>query len=262
MKEELCSAFCGEIEVREVPAGLVVKTPFRRADGDAVSFYVVTDPRSPLLKRIEDDGETIPLLEAAGVDLETQTRAKAFRALLDEYGADYDESEALIYMEALKDSEVPRAAIGFSALLLRLADFLLLTQEHVESTFKEDAAKRIKEKLGDRAIIKESEPVSPHLAEVTPDMVLQSTSRAPVAVFLIQSATRAHEAIFLQMAALYEAQEEIAVIGLLESEDTLTRDMHRRARNRLTAVTTWDGDDIAAVQRIEREVVGAEATRH
>jgi hypothetical protein len=41
----------------------------------------------------------------------------------------------------MREAELPRAALRFTALLLRLYDFLLLTQEHVESTFKEDAKK-------------------------------------------------------------------------------------------------------------------------
>jgi hypothetical protein len=61
------------------------------------------------------------------------------------------------------------------------------------------------------------------------------------------------------MAALYEAKEPLSVIALIEAENTLSRDMHRRARNRLTAVTSWEGDQIAAIQRIEREAIG---TRH
>lgn len=86
--------------------------------------------------------------------------------------------------------------------------------------------------------------------------------RAPVAIFLSQSATRVHEAIFLQMAALYEAREPLSVVALLETEGALTSAMHRRARNRLSAVTTWEGDQTAAIQRIEREIVGAEGTIH
>jgi hypothetical protein len=137
-----------------------------------------------------------------------------------------------------------------------------LTQERIDSTFKEDATKKIKQAVGDRAIIKENEPVSSKLTEVTPDLVLTAPGREPVAIFLSQSSTRVHEAIFLQMAALYEAKEPISVVALLETEGTLTRDMHRRARNRLSAVTSWEGDQIAAIERIEREVVGTKATRH
>src|SRR5712671_2055083 len=134
MKEELCRAFCNEISVKEVPIGFAVGTPFRRSDGDAISFYVVRNKAIPGIVHLEDDGETLAYLEACGVDFETQTRKKAFDALLLEHGAEYDENENVIRTENLKEQDLPRAALGFVALLLRLFDFLLLAQEHVEST--------------------------------------------------------------------------------------------------------------------------------
>jgi hypothetical protein len=262
MKEEICRAFCNDVVVINVPIGLAIGTPFRRSDGDAISFYVVTADTVPSIARLEDDGQTIPYLEACGVDFETATRKKAFDELLKEYGAEYDETENIIRTGNMRQAEVPRAALHFTALLLRLYDFLLLTQEHVESTFKEDAKKRIKEVMGARANIKEDQPVSSTLSEIIPDLVIAADGRDPVAVFLTQSAVRVQDAIILQMDALYVVKQPLAVVALVESPNTLSRDMQRRAGNRLAAVTTWDGDQIAAVQRIEREVVGAETTRH
>ena len=261
MKEEICRAFCNEISVTEVPAGLAISTPFRRSDGDAVAFYVVRNSTAPVA-HLEDDGQTIPYLEACGVAFETQTRKKAFDELLKEYGAEHDEDENIIRTPSMKNDDIPRASISFVALMLRLFDFLLLTQEHVESTFKEDAVKGIKSAVGSRATVKESVPVDDKLAEVVPDLVLSAPSRTPVAVFLSQSATRVHEAIFLQMAALYEAKEPLSVVALLETEGTINREMHRRARNRLAAVTSWEGDQSAAIQRIEREVLGVGSVIH
>ena len=247
MKEELCRAFCNEITVRSVPAGLAISTAFRRSDGDAIGFYVIRHPQRAGLARLEDDGQTRPHLEATGVDFETQTRAKAFATILAEYGAEYDEDEAIIHTPEMPEHELPRAAIRFVALLLRLADFQLLTQEHIESTFKEDATKRIKQTVGDRAVILENVPISDSLAEVIPDLVVTAPKRTPVAIFLSQSAMRVQDAIFLQMAALYEAKVPLSVVALLETEGTLTSHMHRRARNRLSAVTTWEGDQVAAI---------------
>jgi hypothetical protein len=43
MKEAICKAFCDEIRIKEVPIGLAVSTAFRRADGDAIGFYVVAN---------------------------------------------------------------------------------------------------------------------------------------------------------------------------------------------------------------------------
>lgn len=261
MREELCNAFCNEISVKEVPAGLSVSTAFRRTDGDPIEFYIAKGPATGLA-RLEDDGKTVPYLEACGVDFETQTRAKAFETLLIEYGAEYDSAEAVIHTPFMRDAEVPRAAIRFVALLLRLSDFLLLTQEHVESTFKEDATKRIKDAIGARAVVSEGEAVSERLKEVTPDLVIRPPNRAPVAIFLGQSPQRVYEAIFLQMAALYEARMDVAVVALLEEESSISREMRQRAMNRLAAVPVYRGDEDAAIHRIEREVIGTSATIH
>ncbi len=257
MKEELCKAFCNEVSVREVPAGLVISTPFRRSDGDAIGFYVTRTDSLPGMMRLEDDGETIPYLEACGVDLETQTRAKAFESIMMEHEAYYDKDEAIIHTQYMRETDVPRAALRFVALMLRLSDFILLSQEHVESSFREDAVKRIREVIGDRAAISEAEPVSPKLAEVTPDLVIRGPGRTPVAVFLGQTVLRVYDAVLLQMAALYEAKEPLAVIALLEAESSVSREMRQRAANRLAAVPVYKGDEVAAIQRIEREVLGA-----
>ena len=262
MKEDLCRAFCDEIAVKEVPVGLAVSTPFRRSDGDAVAFYVIQNSTVPGLARLEDDGQTIAYLEACGVDFDTQTRRKALDALLSEHGAQIDHDENVIKTPNLKESELPRAALSFVGLLLRLFDFLLLTQDHVESTFKEDAAKSIRSVIGSRAEINEIDPVSDKLTEIIPDLVVRAPNRLPVAVFLSQSATRVHEAIFLQMSADYEAKEPLSVVALLEKEGTLSHNMHRRARNRLATVTSWEGDKEAAVKRIEKEVIGPAGMVH
>jgi hypothetical protein len=134
------------------------------------------------------------------------------------------------------------------ALLLRLPDFLLLREEHVESTFREDVAKRIKEKIGSPAEITEGALVSASLTEIAPDMV--------------QSSPPVYYAIILQMAALYESREPLSVIALLEAENSITREMQKRASNRLATVTIWRGDEVASVQRIEREVVGSGNVLH
>jgi hypothetical protein len=262
MKEEMCRAFCNEISVKEVPAGLAISTAFRRRDGDAISFYVIRDPSLPGLSHLEDDGETVPYLLACGVDLSTQTRQRAFQDLLTEYEAQFDEGESVIRTSQMSEEALPRAAIRFVALLLRLSDFFLLTQEHAESTFREDVAKRIKEAIGDKAVIRENEPVTPRLKEVTPDMVLRAGERVPVAVFLAQSAQRVNDAIFLQMAALYEARQAVSVIAILEKDGQANHRLRQRASNRLSTIMVYDGDEDAAIHRIEREVMGIESTFH
>lgn len=262
MKDQLCRAFCNDIVVTDVPIGLAVSTTFRRPDGDAVGFYVVKDEALPGLARIEDDGQTIPYLEACGVDFSTQTRDRAFKALLDEYGAAYDSDECLVHTPYLNEEDLPKAAMRFVAMLLRIPDFLLLTQEHIETAFKEDAAKRIKEALGTRATISENTEISEELSEFHPDMIFRVEDRVPVALFFGHSLQRVYEAILLQMAATYEAEEPLRVVALLESESAVSKEMQQRAANRLAAVPVYKGDELAAIRRIEQEVTGDRPTYH
>ncbi|MCI0599758.1 MAG: DUF1828 domain-containing protein [Beijerinckiaceae bacterium] len=262
MKQELCRAFCEEVCVKNVPIGLAISTPFRRADGDAIGFYVVKNKLEPGLAHLEDDGTTIPYLEAAGIDFETQTRQKAFASILEEYGAQFDEDEMLIRTPDVPEQEIPRVSLGFAALLLRLFDFLLLTQERVESAFREDAKKRIREAIGDQAKLEEDEIVSPSLAEVTADLVIRAQNRIPVAVFLAQSPQRVNDAIFLQMAAFYEAHHPLSVIAMIESDQSIPAKLRQRAANRLTAVPIFRNDEDQAVRRVVREAIGLEAALH
>ncbi len=262
MKEAICRAFCDEIRIKEVPIGLAVSTAFRRPDGDAIAFYAVRNSGEPALVHLEDDGATIPYLEAAGVDFETQTREKAFAAILEEYGAQYDADEAIIRTPDMPEPEIARAAIGFAALLLRLSDFLLLSQDHIASAFREDAIKRIRDAVGDRATVKEDEMIDKQISEVRPDLVIQSPNRDPVAVFLAQSPQRVNDAIFVQMAALYEAHRPVSVVAMLEADSSVSAKLRQRASNRLSAVPVYRNDEDQAVQRIVREVIGSGAMIH
>jgi Domain of unknown function DUF1828 len=211
---------------------------------------------------LEDDGTTIPYLEAAGIDFETQTRRKALAAILDEYNAQFDEDEATICTREMPEHEIARAAIGFAALLLRLSDFLLLSQDHVESAFKEDAKKRIRDAIGDRATVVEDQLINEHLSEVRPDLLIRATTRDPVAVFLAQSPQRVNDAIFLQMAAFYESHSALSVVALLEADSSVSSKLRQRAANRLSAVPIYRNDEDQAVSRIVREAIGSGALVH
>lgn len=263
MKEALCKAFCGELTLTDVPIGYAVSTTFRRDDGDSVGFYIARDPRVRGSFRIEDDGTTIPFLEAAGVDFGTEARSDAFQALLESHDVEFDQDELLLHTRSLKEENLPAAAMKFVSLMLRMGDFLLLTRDKVASTFKEDAAQLIRKRIGDRATISEGDAVSPSLQDTLPDMVLRAPKRRPVALFFGTSEKRVYEAILLQMQALYEAKEDVAVVALLETDGVLNRDLRRRASNRLEALPTFRGDEIEAIHRIEREVLGnARSTVH
>lgn len=258
MKEALCRAFCGDLTLTDVPSGFAVSTTFERDDGDSVGFYIVRDERKPGRYRLEDDGTTVPFLEASGVEFSTETRSAAFAELLETYKVEFDEAEMLLHTPFIDESELPSTAMRFVAFMLRVNDFLLLTRERVASSFKEDATRMIRERIADRALVAEGEAVSPALSDNVPDLLIKAPERRPVAVFLGTSQQRVYEAILLQMQALYEAKEDVAVIALLESDRVITRDVLRKATNRLEAIPNFRGDEIEAVHRITREALGSQ----
>ncbi len=260
MKDQLCKAFCDQLAVRNVAAGLAVSTALTLATGEPLGFYIVgPDPAGQY--RIEDDGTTIALIEAAGIDLETKARKDATAALFDEYGATYDPEHGELTTLPIRLDDVPRRALQFTALLLRLQDLRLLTPERAASTFREDAIRAIRLAIGDRATV--SEDRSPaHGIEFPADLLIEAPQRPPVAVFLAMSEQRVLEAVVAQMAVLYEAKAECSVIALLDRDSSVSRRMLRHAANRLTAIPIFEGDEQAAIHRIQQEALGRRALLH
>lgn len=154
MKEELCKAFCNDLKVSAVPAGLAVTTAFSAADGDRIGFYIIkTSDRE---YRIEDDGTILPYLEGSGVDFRSGTRGEALNELLREYGALIDEQTQEFFIGGIGESDLPSAALKFVAFSLRVRDFMLMTEFRVATTFREDAAKLLKEAVQGKASFEEN----------------------------------------------------------------------------------------------------------
>ena len=137
-KRTLCEAFCGELEVTDVPAGLAVRTGFQMKSGDAIGFYIVRAAFDRSQYRVEDSGLIVPELESCGVDLDRGTRADAFKRLLAEHEAEYDVDTFEIRSQWVSEADLPEVALRFISLLLRIQDLELLTPGQVESAFRED----------------------------------------------------------------------------------------------------------------------------
>lgn len=146
MKEELCKAFCQDLEVVNVPAGLAVGTGFQKSDGDHIGFYII-GPDASGQYRVQDDGATVPWLEACGVDLGLEAGAPGLRQMLSEYGVTLDEETFEITSDPLVKSAVPRAGLRLVAALLRLQDASLTPHEHAGSSLGLDS-KRGLQKAG------------------------------------------------------------------------------------------------------------------
>lgn len=260
MREELCKAFCDTVQVRAVPAGYAVSTSIASIDGDPIGFYI-TGPEADGRYRIEDSGLLIPRLHALGADFDNQSRRDAFLGLLSEHGATYDEDSLELVSEPVVKADVPGASLRFVTLMLRVNDLEFMAQEKAASTFKYDAAIRIREALGERAVVREGGPISPLLADWEPDMVLEASGRDPVGVFLVQTETRILEAMLLHTEALQKGVPA-SIVALLERRNAVSQKSDLKARNRLDAVPAYVGDETDAVQRVVREVLGRPLMLH
>lgn len=258
MKEELCNAFCGDLNVREVPAGLAVSTAFDGADGDPIGFYIVGPDESGLF-RLEDSGALIPFIEASGATLESATRREVFNEILTSYNAVYDDDTSELVIPSLQQKDVPTAALRFVALLLRIQDILFMAHERAASTFREDALRAITESLGHKAEIKENEPVSKELKDTPADVLIRAKGRVPVALFWGTSDVKIMEAMLLQGDAAYHHNIRCSVVALIEHSKSISPKNWQRAMNRLDATPMYRGEEAQSIARVCKEVLGGEA---
>lgn len=262
-KDDLCKAFCDDILIRDVPIGFAVSTGFRRNDGDAVGFYIAYDPDDSTLARLEDDGMTVPILEASGADVTDGPRAEAFAALLTEYAVEHDEAENVLHTPFMPLDKLAREAIRFVAMLLRVQDFLLLTRERVEETFKADVIKAVTERFAGRAEIETDDVVSTVLRDYPADVVIRPRDGDPMALFIATSENKALEALVLSMQTQYVQRVPCKVMMMLETakpprikERTLARSMNS------FPVAVFRGQEGLALDAIERQLFGSEARLH
>lgn len=252
MKELLCKAFCDGLQVRRVPAGLAVATPFRLADGDPVAFYVIERDGA---WRIEDDGEQVPLLETA-VDISRGRRKEAFVQLLAEYGATFDAEARTLVIGPCHEAEVPAAALRFTALLLRLHDIALLSRQSVRTTFREDVLAAMKESFGMAANISEAAPVSDKLENYPADVVVTADKVPPMAVYFGTSDEAALRALVLKMETEKYREIPCHVVLLLEQakENPLREPTYALAQARLDKVLSYRGAEADALLAMRRMV--------
>ncbi len=260
VKDDLCKAFCDQIRVREVPAGLAVATDFDSPFGDPIGFYILGPDKSGKY-RIQDDGQTLFKLELSGADIELPSRAEVFSELLQQYGYLYDDNEQTLESPALDVGAVAASALRFVAFLLRLQDLLFMVQERAANTFKEEVSRKLRDAIGGRAEVFDNEVVNEKLRDYPADMVFKKAGRVPVALFFGTSDQHLLEAILMDFAARYEAQVPCKIVALLEKENSVTQKHRQQAANRLSALVYYKGDEEQALKRIEREIIG-EATLH
>lgn len=254
-KQALCAAFCAELEVREVPAGLAVRTPFALPSGDTIGFYIVRNPDNPDLWRFEDSGLCVPMLEANGVSLKNGPRAEAFKRLLDECKAEYDEASRELCSVYTSAAEIPAQATRFASLLLRMQDFELLHSDTVANTFRFDVEQAIKKRFGNVMKVEFHARLFDAWDSYLVDAVLKPHSGEPMAIFFGTSETKVDEAVIMHY-DLREKGKMSPVALILESAKPANVSMRAlgRAHNRLEAITVFPGDEEAAMNKLASQI--------
>jgi hypothetical protein len=255
MKEELCAALCHELKVIAVPAGLAVGTAFQKSDSDHISFYMIGPDESGMY-RVQDDGATIPYLEACGADLGIPARAEAFNEILEEYGITYDEDTFEIVTDPIPRNKVPKAGLRLVAALLRLQDLLLMMRERAERTWVDEVKRDLEQQAALRNFsIRYDAVISPALSDYPADAVLEAANRAPVAVFWGVNDAKVYEALLLQAGARYEARTDVVVVVVLEKDNSVSKKARNRADNHII-VPRYREHERDAVARVVEVATG------
>lgn len=259
LKEQICEAFCESVQVTAFGGGLAVSTPYQNfISGDPIGIYAL-GPKAGVY-RLVDNAMTIALLEAEGATMDATTRRDALAQILEQHGATYDEEMGEIFKDGVSETDLPKAILEFSALLLRLNDLILLTVDRVRNAFEDDVRTAIREEMDKRHIrYVEGQPVSNDLSGFTPDMVFYPDNRDPVALFIATNDAKVWQAMLLRIVADSEKHVPLSVIAVLETDTSVTQKVRLQADNRLDAVPRYRSGPTDTIQRIARVVLGNEA---
>ncbi|WP_426960203.1 DUF1828 domain-containing protein [Muricoccus radiodurans] len=256
LRDALCSIFCGDLTVREVPAGLAVSAMFEGADGDRLGCLV---EQHGLGWGLSDDGAFLGDLEGYGVDVRKGGRADFLARALRPAGARVD-PDTLQIVADLEGEPSAGDILAFLAALSRAQDVAFWTKERVRSTFKEDATRALREVLGEAADLQGSTAVDARLAEIPADLVIRPRGSgeggAVTAVFLVQALDALQEALLLALELRAQQRRDVRVAAMIEDNSVnMSAAKAVRAVNRIDAVAFFRNDEKEAAFKIARTAI-------
>jgi hypothetical protein len=254
--EDFCAAFCEHLALHEVPIGYVLKTPFKRPDGDAIGIYFRRADDGTF--RIEDDGQTLGFLEASGVDLDSETRFEALADLLKEYSSFLDERESLIYTANMQERFLPAEALRFMTLMLRIQDLLLLAANRVRSTFRDDLINLVERQFGGSAAsIDFNSPLQDSMKDYQVDIIVRSPDGRSLAIYAATSELKALEALLFWREA--RDQKITNNRAMLVVETAKPRDIKERTYSRVLnsglLIASMDGEEISIGNKMRENLI-------
>jgi Domain of unknown function DUF1828 len=254
--DDICRAFCRNIALHSVPIGYVLRTPFRRNDGDPLTVYIRRDETTPEERfRLEDDGQTIGFLETSGIDFDTDSRLSALAEILKEYDAHYDEENVLIHTGYFHTAEIPQACVRFSALLLRLNDLLLLAPGRIRHSFREDLIELAKQQFGEAAIHLNA-ALNPAMKDYPIDILVKSDDGRSLAIYAATSESKALEALLFTREC--KDKHITNVRSMLVLENPKPQDIRNRTLSRVMnsdiLLASMEGEAIAIKRKMEESL--------
>ncbi|MCA3556179.1 DUF1828 domain-containing protein [Aestuariivirga sp.] len=252
-RENFCEAICSELQLRTVPLGYVLKTPFLKDDGESIAIYIRRSSADSKFYRLEDDGETVAALEAVGVDFDSESRLEALADLLRTHQASYDEAGSVLHTEYFLEDEIPARAISFMSLMNRVFDLSLLAKNRVRSRFKEDLIKLVEAQFSGTARIRIGEPIRETMKDYIVDIVVEGRDGRILAIFAGTSEVKALEALLFVNEQKKQLLSNVRAMLVLEKakpadikERTLSRVINSEIR-----LASMDGEAVAVKQKLE-----------
>lgn len=253
LKDDICESLCHGFDVRSVPIGYAVKSPFRWFTGDSLVFFVRVNQGHV---RLEDDGTTYSELEGAGVDFSSETRMTILDELLKEHGVVFDQSEMLFHTEWAVDRQAGKLVSNFLAFMTRLQDLTFLNRERVQNTFKDDLFSALRERLAGEATIAKDEVPVPELEYYAADIVVRHKNGRVAAIFAVSNERKALEAVLFSKEI--ELNRVANVVPFLVYEETNMTRINKRTQSRALnsdlELAAWDGGRSGVVDKVTRHV--------
>lgn len=252
-KDALCKAFCDGLQWEKVQVGHVLTTPFRLMDGDPVQFYVIESaPRSKRF-RLEDDGTSLSVLEAGGLDLARGQRAHALDSILEEYGIYRDRESLALRTADLSESELPSAALKFVAVLLRIQDLQLMSPKIVRSTFREDAIKAIHSRFDATAHVEENGHIFAEHKAIPVDLVIRKDDLPPLGIYFGTSNESGLKALVTKFELERQSTKSKILLLVEKAKDNpLQEPTYAMAQARLDKVLSFRDVEADALRNIEQ----------
>lgn len=252
-KEAFCKAFCDGLQWTKVPAGHVLTTPFRLIDGDPIQFYIVKSTPRGKSFRLEDDGTSVSVLEASGLDLSRGQRASALDAILAEYAISFDADTLTLRTADLPEEDLPGAALKFVATLLRIQDLQLMAPRIVRSTFREDAIQAIHGRFDATTRVEEGGHLAAAHQAIPADLVLRRGDLPPVGIYFATSNENGLKALVTKF-ELERHADKSKVLLLVEKAKTnpLQEPTYAMAQARLDRVLAFKDVEADALNNIEQ----------